>query len=203
MKIKITILAIVVIIIVIAALVSPRPVVFSLSEGIGSIYLTDSNGNTRYKDIQSNDTIWVAPGKYNVKTEDINFDSSDTTVSVPRSLQKSEFSIDMPYTQGYLNSLTEEVTVAAQKLLQEKYGAVMDNYTIIDAQLFGQAEWYGAVLFNKSSTINDKKDYFRFIMKRDDKEWRIIHKPSLVIDKNFQEVPKDIAKTINNIRHNY
>lgn len=200
MKTKMIVIAVILAMLAIGILLSPRPATFSLVEGIDSISLANANGTVAYKDITSGSTIWVLPGDYQVKTDDAKFDTSKSTISVSRALRKSDFSISLPYTIDHLNSLIDTVSDKAATLLREKYGAVMDDYEIANAQLFGKADWYGAILINKNSTINDKKDFFRFVMKKEDDSWKLIRRPSLVIDKTFTEVPQAIAIAINNTK---
>ncbi len=200
MKTKLIVIAVILAMLAIGILLSPRPATFSLVEGIDSISLANANGTVAYKDITSGSTIWVLPGDYQVKTDDAKFDTSKSTISVSRALRKSDFSISLPYTIDHLNSLIDTVSDKAATLLREKYGAVMDDYEIANAQLFGKADWYGAILINKNSTINDKKDFFRFVMKKEDDSWKLIRRPSLVIDKTFTEVPQAIAIAINNTK---
>ncbi len=197
MKTKLIIIGVIIGVILLGVFLSPRSATFSISEDIESIYLTNKAGDIRYDNIKDGDSLWITPGEYQIRTKDKKFDSTNKTISISRALQSNKFSVDMPYTTDYLGGLVDRTTLSALTLLQDKYGSLMDSYTIVDAQLFDNANWYGAILYNKNSTINNKKDYFRFIMKYDGKEWSLVNRPVLIIDNSFSEVPQPIRSAIN------
>ncbi|MFZ2545302.1 MAG: hypothetical protein WAW80_04960 [Candidatus Saccharimonadales bacterium] len=83
-------------------------------------------------------------------------------------------------------------------VLTTAYPKATIDYTMIKSQLFGEGEWFGALLsYHGTDTLN--RDTLRVIMQKKDGAWILRTTPPEIIlsAKKYPDVPKSILQTIN------
>lgn len=167
-----------------------------------SIYKKENIDNKKDpKKISSSQTIKLQTGDYVIVPSGFKISTDQISVSITKNTQ---ININPKYSNSYLKTLIPGVENIISSILLEKYPGIMTTYKITSSSLFNKGEWFGALLENKESNFNRKKDLFGFVAYKDNNVWKIINYPELILSKSvYKTVPIDILNGINSLISNY
>lgn len=156
------------------------------------------NGEIEKVPVKNGELLNVKKGVYslsitgeNIKKKTLRIDTADQ--------QKTEVTLDISYTDKYLDTLLTQAKPSIDQALKASYPSIETTFSIRSEKLYGDGSWYGARLRYKGSD-DSSRDTLRLIAKRgSDNTWRLISKPPQIIlsYKDHPEVPKNIIDDIN------
>lgn len=168
-------------------------------DDISAVQVLNNQGSVVSSVNQTHSTVWLWEGDYSLLPQGDKIDEKSETITILKGVGKKIVNIESTYSESYLSSLEPPITEVIEQVLNRKYGNLMNNYEIIQPQLFEKGDWYTAILLNTSSTYDDIKDVYRFIAHESSGKWDIINHPSLTLYKgDFKEVPESVIESINN-----
>ncbi len=100
---------------------------------------------------------------------------------------------------GFLSSQYESQKDEILSVIRLTYKSTINNYDIIKGQLFGDGDWFGAIIKRKIDS-RDITDLYRVILHKEDGAWVMIRYPEIVITKsNFPDIPSSVIDGVNNL----
>ncbi len=109
----------------------------------------------------------------------------------------TQITVDPVYSTSELVNMLIPETENIHKVLNNKYGSIINDYVIGDEQLYNKGEWYSSKLLTKVSGGN-MPDIYRMIMHKINNSWVIVVSPRFVIDYgSFNSVPKNVIDSVN------
>ncbi len=196
---KLIILAVILIIVggIIFGISSFRPVNFATNDDVQSLVFIDEAGND-LRTVEVGATQWLTPGDYSVSPRGEKSSEFPIDFTIARGFGTVEIVVDPDYGYEYNLSIEPETTKIVTALLRQQYPSIMDDYELRNANLYGKADWYTAILVDTSSTAEEKRDPYRVIARNNAGTWQVVHRPVLVVSqKDFGGVPADIIESAN------
>lgn len=107
--------------------------------------------------------------------------------------------IEPNYSTDYLAQQLPAQLDTINAIINQKYSAIISNYTLITGSLYGHGEWYGTTLTQKVDP-SDRGDIYRVLLEKKNNIWTIIAYPQIVLNKyNYPQVPFDILTSVNKL----
>lgn len=110
--------------------------------------------------------------------------------------------LDIPYTQAYLQQLQTSELPAIEATILAKYPSINADYTINQGVLYHRGEWYGTTISNKIGPKDNRfGDTLRVVLVKKNGQWVLLSTPPEIIlnAPYYPEVPVDLLRIINNL----
>lgn len=123
----------------------------------------------------------------------------DTKTNFKMAGEAKVVNIKAIHTPNYLSEQYEDQKDEILAVINSTYKSTIKNYDILSGQLFGEGDWFGAIIKRKIDS-RDATDLYRIIMHKEDNKWVMVHYPEIVITKtSFPSVPSDVVEAVNNL----
>jgi hypothetical protein len=135
----------------------------------------------------------LVPSGENIDTAPLSFVLADKPVTQ---------TIDLPYTQSYLEQLASQELPAITAALTAEYPKVATDYTLNPGKLYHRGEWYGTTIANKQGTEEYIfGDTLRVLLEKQNGQWVVLSEPPEIILTTpvYKNVPVEVLRDINSL----
>lgn len=132
---------------------------------------------------------YIVPKGETISDSPIGFEVKDSDVM---------FNVTPELSESYIaQKLKEEEPLISTVLLKDF--PVASDYIVQSGKLFNDGDWYAGVLRQKND-LRAEADWYRFIAHKENNQWKIIYRPTLVVTKNnFNSVPSNVIDGANKL----
>ncbi|TAH36627.1 hypothetical protein EYC59_00420 [Candidatus Saccharibacteria bacterium] len=150
--------------------------------------------------ITSGETFKLKKGMYVLVPKGEQLDPTPIRLTVQAT--PVNLTLDIPYTQEYLQQLLTSESAAIQTAITAKYPTLTKDYTLNPGLLYHRGEWYGTTIDNKIGPENNRfGDTLRLVLQKKDGQWVVLSTPPeiLLSAPNYPQVPVDFLRIINQL----
>lgn len=140
-------------------------------------------------------TVSLKNGEYCTVTSDTDYDTSPSCFSVNG--KNTSVTINPNYSDTRLSTMLPSEANAIDTVINNKYAAIINQYTIGTGKLYAQGQWYGTTL-TQNVTPSERPDIYRLLLRKTNGEWSVVVYPQISVSKyDYPDVPYDILQDLN------
>jgi hypothetical protein len=160
-----------------------------------SLYKKDDNKKATITTIASSRAISLQKDTYCAVPSDSKYVSTPICFNIDG--KGASVTIDPDYSSVYLGQILPSEQATINTVITTKYAPIISQYTLLNGQLYGKGQWYGATL-TEIVDPQDRGDVYRVLLENINGTWTIIAYPQLVLSKySYPQVPFSILDSIN------
>jgi hypothetical protein len=174
---------------------------FTITSGLSAkIYkvVDKVNQEPAISTVSSSSAIQLQNGDFCAVPASTRYDNTPVCFTV--SNKNIAITVQPSYSTNYLTQLLPSQLSAINIVINNKYSAVINGFTLQTGQLFNHGEWYGTTLTQKVENQGDQGDVYRVLLKNINNTWTTVAYPQIVLSKySYPNVPYEILDAINRL----
>lgn len=155
----------------------------------------NQNSNTTVGDSAK---ISLQNGNYCAQPTDSKYDNTPVCFIVEG--KDTSVTVEPNNSTNYLAQLLPDELTAINAVINQKYSAIIGNFTVTTGALYQHGEWYGGTLTQNVSQASDQGDVYRFVLHKMNNMWEVAAFPQIALNKyDYLNIPYDVLSATNKL----